>query len=182
MVPSDWLAAGDIGRLTSANVEHQRDINGLYFLAVTRSRRSLQLTTDTKLRDCCYLNDPLREYITSDYAKIELLPRCTFHKNHDEKRFHEEFFESSVTHVPSSNELLELAIDEGGRTGISGIDAIHAACAVVARLQELCSGPVYSLRSKSSPPSVEMPSETMTRCSRSVISTSDASNVPPPKS
>ena len=137
MVPSDWLAAGDIGRLTSANVEHQRDINGLYFLAVTRSRRSLQLTTDTKLRDCCYLNDPLREYITSDYAKIELLPRCTFHKNHDEKRFHEEFFESSVTHVPSSNELLELAIDEGGRTGISGIDAIHVACAVVAQERNL---------------------------------------------
>jgi hypothetical protein len=30
MVPGDWLAAGAIGRLASAKVEHQRDINGLY--------------------------------------------------------------------------------------------------------------------------------------------------------
>jgi hypothetical protein len=33
MVPSDWLAAGDIGHLTFAKVEHRRDINGLYFQA-----------------------------------------------------------------------------------------------------------------------------------------------------
>ncbi|MGB9486659.1 MAG: PIN domain-containing protein [Terriglobia bacterium] len=84
-----------------------------------------------------FLNDPLREYVTSDYVKIELLPKCTFHKNHDEKRFYEEFFKGSAIHVPSSNELLELAIDEGGRTGISGIDAIHVACAVVAQAEEL---------------------------------------------
>jgi len=31
MVPNDWLAAGGIGRLTSAGVESQRDINGLFF-------------------------------------------------------------------------------------------------------------------------------------------------------
>jgi predicted nucleic acid-binding protein len=84
-----------------------------------------------------FLNDPLREYVTSDYVKIELLPKCTFHKNYDEKQFYEEFFRSSTTHVPNSDELLELAIDEGGRTGISGIDAIHVACAVVAQAEEL---------------------------------------------
>jgi predicted nucleic acid-binding protein len=84
-----------------------------------------------------FLNDPLREYVTSDYVKIELLPKCTFHKNEDEKRFYEEFFKSNTSFVPSSNELMELAIDEGGKTGISGIDAIHVACAVVAQATEL---------------------------------------------
>jgi len=84
-----------------------------------------------------FLNDPLREYITSDYVKIELLPKCTYHKKDTEREFYEEFFRSSTTRVPSSEELLELAIDEGGKTGISGIDAIHVACAVVAQADEL---------------------------------------------
>jgi hypothetical protein len=38
---------------------------------------------------------------------------------------------------PSGDELLAFAIDEGGRTGISGIDAIHVACAIVAEAEEL---------------------------------------------
>lgn len=84
-----------------------------------------------------FLNDPLREYVTSDYVKIELLPKCTFHKNDDERQFYEEFFMTSAVHVPSSDELLAMALDSGGRTGISGIDAIHVACAVVAAADEL---------------------------------------------
>jgi hypothetical protein len=84
-----------------------------------------------------FLNDPLREYVTSDYVKVELLPPCTFHKNHIERTFYEEFFKSSATQVHSSDELLRFAIDEGGRTGISGMDAIHVACAVIAEAEEL---------------------------------------------
>lgn len=84
-----------------------------------------------------FLYDPLREYVTSDYVKIELLPKCTFHKNDEERQFYEEFFQNCATRVPSSDELLALAIDEGGKTGISGIDAIHVACAVVAEAVEL---------------------------------------------
>ena len=84
-----------------------------------------------------FLYDPLREYVTSDYLKIELLPKCTFYRNDAEKEFYEEFFKTSAAHVPNSDELLALALDEGGKTGISGIDAIHVACAVVAEAKEL---------------------------------------------
>jgi hypothetical protein len=83
------------------------------------------------------LYDPLREYITSDYQKVELLPKCTFHRNADERQFYEDFFKSGSIHVPSSDDLLTLAIEEGGKTGISGIDAIHVACAIVAEAMEL---------------------------------------------
>ncbi len=79
-----------------------------------------------------FLYDPFREYVTSDYIKVEVLPKCMFYNNTDEKQFYEEFFKSSSIHVPSSDELLAFAIEEGGKTGISGIDAIHVACAVVA--------------------------------------------------
>ena len=84
-----------------------------------------------------YLYDPLRDYVTSDYVKVELFPKCTYHHNNDEKAFYDDFLKTSVTRVPSSDELLALAIDEGGKTGISGIDAIHVACAIVAQATEL---------------------------------------------
>jgi predicted nucleic acid-binding protein len=88
-------------------------------------------------RALAFLNDPLRDYITSDYVKIELLPKCRFFKNRDEEQFYEDFFRRSLVHVPSSDQLLAFAIDEGGKAGISGIDAIHVACAVIAQAKEL---------------------------------------------
>lgn len=88
-------------------------------------------------RALAYLNDPLRDYITSDYVKIELLPKCRYFKNKQEEQFYEDFFKRSTIHVPSSDDLLAFAIDEGGKTGISGIDAIHVACAVIAQAKEL---------------------------------------------
>ena len=84
-----------------------------------------------------FLYDPLREYVTSDYVKVELLPKCMYHENFDEERFYADFFSSASVQVPSGDDLLALAIAEGARTGISGIDAIHVACALVAEAQEL---------------------------------------------
>jgi predicted nucleic acid-binding protein len=80
-----------------------------------------------------FLNDPLREYITSDYVKIELLPKSVYHKNQAEQDFYETYFKRTSMRVPSSDALLIFAIEEGGKTGILGIDAIHVACAVVAQ-------------------------------------------------
>ena len=87
-----------------------------------------------------YLYDPLREYVTSDYVKIEVLPKCIFHGNAVEWQFYEDFFHRNSIHVPSSDELLEFAIEEGGKTGIAGMDAIHVAAAVVASAEELITG------------------------------------------
>jgi predicted nucleic acid-binding protein len=84
-----------------------------------------------------FLNDPLREYVTSDYVKIELLPKCTYYKKDIEREFYEEFFKGATTLVPSSDDLLALAIEQGCKTGISGVDAIHVACALVAEVTEL---------------------------------------------
>jgi len=84
-----------------------------------------------------FLYDSLREYVTSDYVKVELLPKCVFHKNEEEREFYESFFNSTSLRVPSSDDLLAFAIEEGTKTGISGLDAIHIACALVAGAEEL---------------------------------------------
>ena len=87
-----------------------------------------------------FLYDPLREYVTSDYVKVEVLPKCVFHGNVAEQKFYEDFFGRSSTHVPSSDALLAFAIEEGGKTGIAGMDAIHVAAAVVGSAEELITG------------------------------------------
>lgn len=84
-----------------------------------------------------FLNDPLREYVTSDYVKVELFPKCLYHKNNLELAFYQSFFNSTPIVVSNDDSLLALAINEGARTGISGIDAIHVACALVAGATEL---------------------------------------------
>jgi predicted nucleic acid-binding protein len=85
-----------------------------------------------------FLNDPLREYVTSDYVKIELLPKSIFHGHEAEREFYEDFFKApTITRVPSSDDLLAFALEEGSKTGISGMDAIHVACAVIAEAAEL---------------------------------------------
>ena len=83
-----------------------------------------------------FLYDPLREYVTSDYVLLELLPHCEFCGQSEEADFYRSFFHSAKHRVSSSDSLIEYALQEGCRTGISGIDAIHVACAAIAGAQE----------------------------------------------
>ena len=84
-----------------------------------------------------FLYDPLREYVTSDYLLLELLPHCEFCGRSKEADFYRSFFNSAGQRVPSSDALIAYALQEGCKTGISGIDAVHVACAALAGAQEL---------------------------------------------
>jgi predicted nucleic acid-binding protein len=97
---------------------------------------ALRGSPETAERALAYLDDPLRDYVISDYVRIELLPKCRYHKSSEEESFYNEFFSRSKIFVPSSDELLAFAIDQGSHTGISGMDAIHIACALVSQANE----------------------------------------------
>lgn len=83
-----------------------------------------------------FLGDPAREYVTSDYVRLEVLPKCTYHRRDPEIAFYDAFFKMNSRSMPTSQALLDYALDEACRTGISGIDAIHVACAVFAGAEE----------------------------------------------
>jgi predicted nucleic acid-binding protein len=83
-----------------------------------------------------YLADPNREYITSDYVRLEVLPKAVFHKREEEAEFYNEFFRFNARTIPTSVALLEYALAEGCETGIQGLDAVHIACAVFAGAEE----------------------------------------------
>jgi predicted nucleic acid-binding protein len=83
-----------------------------------------------------FLADPNREYVTSDYVRLEVLPKATFHGRIEEVAFYNLFFTTTTRSIPTSEALLNYALEEACRTGIQGLDAVHIACAVFAGAEE----------------------------------------------
>jgi predicted nucleic acid-binding protein len=95
-----------------------------------------QGTTENAAIALPFLNDGSREYVTSDYIRLEVIPKSVFHANTIEHEFYEEFFSTNIRCINPSESLVEYAMEEGCKTGISGIDALHIACAVYAGADE----------------------------------------------
>lgn len=93
-------------------------------------------TTEAAALALPFLGDPDREYVTSDYVRLETLPKATFHKRVAEVAFYNLFFTTTARSIPTSEALLHYALDEACKTGIEGLDAIHIACAVFAGAEE----------------------------------------------
>lgn len=87
-------------------------------------------------RALAYLADPDREYITSDYVRLEVLPKAIFNKRKEETEFYNEFFRQNARTIPTSVALLKYAMEEGCDNGIAGLDAVHIACAVFGGVEE----------------------------------------------
>lgn len=83
-----------------------------------------------------FLADPSREYVTSDYVRLEVLPKATFHKRTAEVEFYNLFFATTARSIPTSEAVLQYAFEEACKTGLNGIDALHIACAVFAGAEE----------------------------------------------
>ncbi len=83
------------------------------------------------------LDDPDREFITSDFVRLETVPKARFHKNEDEVRFYEEFFQAAAQSVDASKELVSLAQTEAETSGLNATDALHVVAACWAAADEL---------------------------------------------
>lgn len=83
-----------------------------------------------------FLGDQAREYVTSDYVRLEIMPKATFERRKAEVDFYNVFFATTTRSIPTSEALLEYALKEACKTGISGLDAVHIACAVFAGAEE----------------------------------------------
>ena len=84
-----------------------------------------------------FLASPERQYVTSDYVRIEVIPQAAFHKRTAELAFYELYFSTASRSVPTSEALLKYAFEEACNAGIDGMDAIHVACAVFGGAEEL---------------------------------------------
>ncbi len=83
------------------------------------------------------LDDPEREFVSSDFVRLEVLPMPVYHGRADEVAFYQTFF-AGVAQWPSVTQaLLTAALEEACRTGMHALDALHVAAAVSASADEL---------------------------------------------
>jgi len=83
------------------------------------------------------LDDPDRALMVSDYLRLEVFPKPTFHKRHEEIEFMRAVFAHAAEIVPTSDELTERAVELASRYDMTPIDALHVGAAVVAGADEL---------------------------------------------
>ena len=83
-----------------------------------------------------FLDDPDRAFVTSDFVRLEVLPKPWYHGFKDQIDFYETFF-SSARKIPVSKKLLENAIREAYQFGLSACDAMHVAVARRGKCVEL---------------------------------------------
>jgi predicted nucleic acid-binding protein len=74
------------------------------------------------------LDDPDRVFVTSDFVRLEVLPKPSYHGFQDQVDFYEEFF-ANVRRIAISKKLLEEALKEACQFGLSACDAIHVTAA-----------------------------------------------------
>ncbi|MDI9569696.1 MAG: type II toxin-antitoxin system VapC family toxin [Pseudomonadota bacterium] len=82
------------------------------------------------------LDDPDRMFVVSDYLRLEVLPKPTFHKRQEEIGFMREVFESAAESLCTSSDLTGCALAMASKYDMTPIDALHIGAATVAGVDE----------------------------------------------
>jgi predicted nucleic acid-binding protein len=83
------------------------------------------------------LDDPNRKLVVSDYLRLEVLPKPTFHKRQEEIDFMQTVFDNANEEVPSSPLLTGQALVLASKYDMTPVDALHVGAAAVAGVDEL---------------------------------------------
>jgi hypothetical protein len=82
------------------------------------------------------LEDPARQFATSQLTKLELLPKAVFEKRPAERAFYQTHFEEAVA-TQSLDELLgEHAQSLAEKYGLAAVDALHLSAALRSGAEE----------------------------------------------
>jgi predicted nucleic acid-binding protein len=83
------------------------------------------------------LTDPERSFASSAYVRLEVLPKAKFQKRFEELDFHEWFFRKVQHWAPLGEPLVEKALEVALGAGLSALDALHVAAALMVGADEL---------------------------------------------
>lgn len=92
---------------------------------------------DIALRAIQILDDPNREFASSQFVRLEVLPKPIHGKRQDEIDFYETFFAQVSYWAESLDELVEPAFAQASSYGLAALDALHVAAAFLVGAEEL---------------------------------------------
>jgi predicted nucleic acid-binding protein len=76
------------------------------------------------------LKDPNREFASSVFLKLEVVPKATYNKRTDEVEFYEEFFGAVTYWANDIERIIQDAYQESCQSGLGAMDALHVMAAV----------------------------------------------------
>ncbi len=88
-------------------------------------------------RALAVLDDPARTFASSVFVRLEVLPKPLFHKRADEVEFYRSFFAAASKWAAPLDAVVRRAYAEGVKNGLSAIDALHVAAAMIVGADEL---------------------------------------------
>ena len=88
------------------------------------------------MRDHTILDDPGRNFVASDYLRMEVLPKALYHRQNAEVLLYEWFFSRAVHIAPPSVSLMIQAYTEAYTFGLAALDAFHIAAAKFSGAEE----------------------------------------------
>lgn len=91
---------------------------------------------DTRAWARAVLDDPQRTFVVSDFVRLEVLPKPTFHRRASELVFMETIF-SMAEQVAVEPALVAHALAMAGKYDLHPLDALHLAAAARAGVDEL---------------------------------------------
>ena len=82
------------------------------------------------------LDDPNRELVVSDFLRLEVLPKPTFHKRTEEVEFMNAVIENAAENVPCDPVVTKKAIALASNYDVAPMDALHVGTAAAAKVDE----------------------------------------------
>jgi len=83
------------------------------------------------------LDDPNREFVSSVFLQLEVLPKAMYYGNEAEAEFYKTFFDAVIHWADSLDRIVQEAFREACRSGLAAIDALHVASAATLGADEL---------------------------------------------
>jgi predicted nucleic acid-binding protein len=92
---------------------------------------------EVSARAIAILDDPNRSFASSEFIRLEVMPKALFNRKTDEAEFYREFFAGVTSWPQSIDSIVQHAYDIGVKYGMAALDALHVAAAINAGAEEL---------------------------------------------
>lgn len=76
------------------------------------------------------LEDSNREFASSEFVKLELIPKAIYNKQTEEAQFYEEFFSAVTYWATDLEKVVQDGYGIGCQYGLAAMDALHIAAAL----------------------------------------------------
>jgi len=94
-------------------------------------------TDDVHRKAMEIIDEPNREFATSEFLRLEVLPKALYTKHNDEAEFYNAYFDSVKKWADDFDKVVPESYKKAVDYGLSAMDALHVASAVATGAEEL---------------------------------------------